>query len=42
MEKTDVEALGEKLKLLGLLPNEIYAALSEGRKIEVKILDGAD
>ena len=42
MEKTDVEALGEKLKLLDSLPNEIYAALSEGRKIEVKILDGAD
>jgi len=42
MEKTDVEALGEKLKLLDSLPNEIYAALSEGRKIEVKILDGTD
>jgi hypothetical protein len=40
MEKTDPETLGEKLKLLDLLPNEVYEALSQGRRIEVKILDG--
>ena len=42
MEKTDLEALGKKLKLLDLVPNEVYKALSEGRRIEVKILDGTD
>ena len=42
MEKTDLEALGKKLKLLDSLPNEIYKALSEGRRIGVKVLDGTD
>ena len=42
MEKTDLEALGEKLRLLDSLPNEVYDALSQGRRIEVKVLDGAD
>ena len=42
MEKTDLEALGKKLKLLDLVPNEVYKALSEGRRIEVKVLDGTD
>lgn len=36
MEKRDIEALGEKLKLLDSIPSEVYKALSEGRKIEVK------
>jgi len=42
MEKTDLEALGEKLKLLDSVPNEVYKALSEGRRIEVKVLDGTN
>jgi len=42
MEKTDLEALGKKLKLLNSLPSEVYKALSEGRRIEVKVLDGTD
>jgi len=42
MEKTDLEALGQKLKVLNSLPNEAYKALSEGRRIEVKVLDGTD
>ncbi len=42
MEKTDLETLGEKLKLLDSLPNEVYEALSEGCRIEVKVLDGTD
>ena len=42
MGKTDLEALGKKLKLLDSLPNEVYKALSEGRRIEVKILDGTN
>jgi transposase-like protein len=42
MGKTDLEALGKKLKLLDLVPNEVYKALSEGRRIEVKVLDGTD
>ncbi len=42
MEKTDLEALGQKLKVLNSLPNEVYKALSEGRRIEVKVLDGTD
>ena len=42
MGKTDLEALGKKLKLLDSLPGEVYKALSEGRRIEVKVLDGTD
>jgi hypothetical protein len=42
MEKTDLEALTKKLKLLDSLPNEVHKALSEGRRIEVKVLDGTD
>jgi len=42
MGKTDLEALGKKLKLLDSLPNEVYKALSEGRRIEVKVLDGTN
>lgn len=42
MEKTDLEALGKKLKLLDLVPSEVYKALSEGRRIEVKVLDGTN
>jgi hypothetical protein len=42
MGKTDLEAVGQKLKLLNSLPNEVYKALSEGCRIEVKILDGTD
>jgi hypothetical protein len=42
MGKTDLEALGKKLKLLDSVPNEVYKALSEGRRIEVKVLDGTD
>jgi len=40
IEKTDLGALTKKLKLLDSLPNEIYEALSEGCRIEVKVLDG--
>jgi hypothetical protein len=42
VEKTDLEALRKKLKLLDSLPNELYKALSEGRRIEVKVLDGTN
>jgi hypothetical protein len=42
MEKTDLEALTKKLKLLDSLPNEVHKALSEGRRIEVKVLDGTN
>ncbi len=42
MEKTDIETLGKKVKLLDLLPNEVYKALSEGRRIEVKALNGTN
>ena len=42
MGKTDLETLGEKLKLLESVPGEVYKALSEGRRIEVKVLDGTD
>ena len=42
MEKTDLEALGQKLKVLNSLPGEVYKALSEGRRIEVKVLDGTN
>lgn len=42
MEKMDPEALVKKLKLLDSLPSEIYKALSEGRRIEVKVLDGTN
>lgn len=42
MEKTDPETLEKKLKLLNLLPNEVYEAISQGRRIEVKILDATD
>jgi len=42
VEKTDLKALEKKLKLLDSLPNEIYKALSEGRRIEVKVLDGTN
>jgi len=42
IEKTDLETLEKKLKFLDLLPNEVYEAVSQGRRIEVKILDGAD
>ncbi len=42
MEKTDLEALRKKLKLLDSVPNEVIKALSEGRKVQVKVLDGTD
>jgi len=42
MRKTDSEALGKKLKLLDSLPSEVYKALSEGRRIEMKVLDGTN
>jgi len=42
MGKTDLETLGQKLKVLDSLPSEVYKALSEGRRIEVKVSDGAD
>ena len=42
IEKTDLEALRKKLKVLDLVPGEIYKALSEGRRIEVKVLDGTN
>jgi len=42
MEKMDPEALVKKLKLLDSLPSEIYKAMSEGRRIEVKVLDGTN
>ncbi len=42
MGKTDFEALREKLKLLDSIPKEAYKAFSEGRKVQVKILNGAD
>jgi len=42
IEKTDLEALRKKLQLLDLVPGEIYKALSEGRRIEVKVLDGTN
>jgi len=42
MEKTDLEALRKKLKLLDLVPSEVYKALSEGRRIEVKVLNGTN
>jgi len=42
MEKMDPEALVKKLKLLDSLPSEIYKVLSEGRRIEVKVLDGTN
>jgi len=42
IEKTDFQTVGHKLKLLDLLPNEIYKALSEGRRIQVKVLDGTN
>ncbi|GAJ23334.1 unnamed protein product, partial [marine sediment metagenome] len=47
MEKTDLEALmkkaklWEKVTLLDSIP-EVSKALSEGRRIEVKVLDGTD
>jgi hypothetical protein len=42
MGKTDLEALMKKLKVLDSLPSEVYKALSEGRRIEVKVLDGTN
>ncbi len=42
MEKLDPEALMKKVKLLDSLPSEVYKALSEGRRIEVKVLDGTN
>jgi transposase-like protein len=42
MGKTDLEAFTKKLKLLDSFPSEVYKALSEGRRIEVKILDGTN
>ncbi|GAI68668.1 unnamed protein product, partial [marine sediment metagenome] len=42
MEKNDFEALAKKLKLLDTIPDEAYKAFSEGRKVEVKVFDGAD
>jgi len=42
IEKTDPETLEKKLKFLDLVPNEVYEALSQGRRIEVKVLDGTD
>lgn len=38
----DFKALQGKLKLLDSLPSEVYKALSEGRKIEMKVIDGVD
>jgi len=40
--KMDPEALRKKLKLVDLLPDGLYKALSEGHRIEVKVLNGAD
>jgi hypothetical protein len=42
IEKMAPEVLGKKLKVLDSLPIEVYKALSEGRRIEVKVLDGTD
>jgi hypothetical protein len=42
MGKMDSVAFKQKLKLLDSLPNEIYQALSDGHRIEVKILDGTN
>jgi len=42
MGKTDLEALQGKLKLLDSFPNEVIKALSDGHRIEVKILDGTN
>ena len=42
IERTDLEALEKKLKFLDLVPNEVYEAISEGRRIEVKVSDAAD
>ncbi|MBA7659276.1 hypothetical protein ES703_67253 [subsurface metagenome] len=42
IEKTDFQTAGHKLKLLDSLPDKVYKALSEGRKIEVKVLDGTN
>ena len=42
MGKADFEALGKKLKLLDSIPNEVYKAFSEGRKVQVKVLNGTD
>ncbi len=42
IEKMDPETLEKKLKFLDLVPNEVYEALSQGRRIEVKILDATD
>jgi hypothetical protein len=40
--KMDPEALRKKLKLIDLLPDAFYKALSEGYKIEWKLLHAAD
>jgi len=42
IEKTNLEALGRKLKLLDSFPNEVIKALSDGHRIEVKVLDGTN
>lgn len=42
IEKTDLKAFEGKLKLLDSIPSEVYEAFSEGRKIEVKVLNGTD
>ncbi|MBA7585966.1 hypothetical protein ES708_27960 [subsurface metagenome] len=42
IEKSDMEAFKGKLKLLDSIPKEVFKAFSEGHKVQVKILDGAD
>ena len=42
IEKTDMETLGRKLKLLDSIPNEVFEAFSVGHKVQVKVLDAAD
>ena len=42
MEKNDFEALAKKLKLLDSIPDEVYKALLEGRKIAVQVSDATD
>jgi hypothetical protein len=39
---TGFKVVGQWLHLLYLLPEEVHKALSEGRRIEVKVLDGTD
>jgi hypothetical protein len=40
--KTGSEVMGHWLNLLYLLPKEVHKALSEGRNIELRVVDGTD